>query len=174
MLKFLERYGFDDLALDIAVNHQDDVVRIWTESGTVWENYAAYSVRPGKPAKPDFFGWTGLPPIAVLLEHRHGLRPNVPENTLVWDVRNVEACGVRRYPFGPVDFDLTCAARSNPRKKPKIEVLGPVPLRIDLRWAGRADGKGSPWVEEGYLVLLARETTGVNAAGSARFPAVVR
>lgn len=136
VLKALERYGFDDIAHNIAVNHHDNVVRIWKETGTVWENYAPDSLRPGKPAKPDFVGWTGLPPIAVLLEHRFGLRPKVPENTLVWDLRNLEAFGVKQYPFGAIDLDLACAARRTPTEKPVITVRSPAPLHIDLRWAG--------------------------------------
>jgi hypothetical protein len=79
----------------------------------------------------------GLPPIAVLFEHRFGLRPDVPAGTLVWDVRETAAHGVERYPFGADGLiDLRCAARSDARHRPSITVRSSVPLTIDLRWAG--------------------------------------
>ena len=140
VLKALEREGFDELAHDIAVNHHEQVLAVWKETGTVWENYAPEEAAPGKPAKPDFVGWTGLPPIAVLFEHRFGLRPNVPANTLVWDIRLTEAFGVERYPFG-VDgmLDLHCAARQDNTEKPIITVHSTTALSIDLRWAGGSE-----------------------------------
>lgn len=137
VLKGLERSGFDDLAHAIAVNHHDAVVRVWKETGTVWENYMPERDAPGEPAKRDFVGWTGLPPIAVLLEHRFGLRPDVPTATLVWDVRPLEAFGVERYPFGAGGLlTLRCAARNSPAERPRITVRSSVPLTIDLRWSG--------------------------------------
>lgn len=135
-LKALERYGLDDTAHDIAVNHHEAVVRIWKDTGTVWENYAPDADRPGKPAKPDFVGWTGLPPIAVLLEHRFGLRPDVPNRVLVWDVRPTESFGVRRYPFGDAVLDLACEARQSADEKPRVTLRSDAPLILDLRWRG--------------------------------------
>jgi hypothetical protein len=137
VLKALERAGQDDLAHAIAVNHHEAVLRVWTKTGTLWENYAPDADEPGTPAKRDFVGWTGLPPIAVLLEHRFGLRPDVPAATLVWDVRLTEAHGVERYPFGSQGvLDLRCAARRDACERPVITVRSPVPLTIDLRWTG--------------------------------------
>jgi hypothetical protein len=140
VLKGLERAGFDDLAHAIAVNHHEAVVRVWQETGTVWENYMPESDAPGQPAKRDFVGWTGLSPIAVLLEHRFGLRPHVPAATLVWDVRLTEAFGVERYPYGATGLlDLRCAARMSPTERPQITVRSNVALNIDLRWAGGSE-----------------------------------
>ena len=139
VLKGLEQQGFDDLAHDIAVNHHEMVLKVWRETGTVWENYAPESAAPGKPAKADFVGWSGLAPIAVLLEHRFGLRPAVPTRTLVWDVRPTEAFGVERYPFGEALIDLHCAARSAPSEKPRITVRSSHALTIELRWQGGSE-----------------------------------
>lgn len=145
-LKGLTRYGFDDLAHDIAVNHHEAVLRVWKDTGTVWENYAPEADAPGQPAKKDFVGWSGLGPIAVLLEYRFGLRPDVPARRLTWDVRNLEAFGVRRYPFGDgLLLDLHCDARHDPNTQPRLRVDSPLPLTVDLRWAGgRAELRYGP------------------------------
>ena len=137
VLKGLERYGLDDLAHDIAVGHHEAVLQVWKETGTVWENYAPETIGPGEPAKPDFVGWSGLGPIAVLLEHRFGLRPDVPAAKLIWDIRVCEAHGVEGYPFGPKGvLDLHCAGRASTASEPQITVTSSVPLTITIRWQG--------------------------------------
>ena len=58
-------------------------------------------------------GWERLGPITLLLEYRFGLRPNVYNNRLVWDVHETSAFGVKRYPFGKNGLlDLACLARA--------------------------------------------------------------
>ena len=103
----------------------------------MWENYAPETIEPGKPAKPDFVGWSGLGPIAVLLEHRFGLRPDVPAAKLIWDVRACEAHGVKGYPFGAKGVrDLHSAERVSAAIEPQITVTSSVPLTITIRWQG--------------------------------------
>jgi hypothetical protein len=103
----------------------------------VFENYAPESAAPGQPAKADFVGWTGLPPIAVLLEYVFGLRPDAPSRRLVWDLRLTEAHGVKRYPFGPdATLDLACAARRSANEPPRIDASATAAVQLDVRWAG--------------------------------------
>jgi hypothetical protein len=129
--------GTDALAHEIARNHLDNVVAVFEKTGTVHENYAPESAAPGTPAKSDFVGWTGLVPIAVLFEYVFGLRPDAPARRLVWDVRLLEAHGVRRYPLGPdVSIDLSCAARRAPSDPPVIEAAASGPVELEVRWAG--------------------------------------
>ena len=97
-----------DLAHQIAINHNDCVVRVfesddtpWTgaeqfrqyfhlsdlkvdDHHTLWENYAPDDSAPGSHSKPGYVGWTGLPPIAVLFEDIFGLVPDAPSNRLTW------------------------------------------------------------------------------------------
>ncbi len=137
LLRGLTEVGHDALAHEIARNHVDNVVAVFEKTGTVFENYAPESAAPGAPAKPDFVGWTGLPPIAVLLEYVFGLRPDAPARRLLWDVRLTDAHGVRRYPLGPdVSIDLSCAARRTPTEPPVIEATATGPVDLDVRWAG--------------------------------------
>ena len=137
VLKGLERYGRHDLAHEMAVNHHEAMLQVWRDTGTVWENYAPDAIEPGAPAKRNFVGWGGLAPIAVLLEHRFGLRPDVATNRLVWEVRLRKKHGVRRYPFGPgLLLDLRCEARAADTDEPEVTASGTGPVAIEVRWPG--------------------------------------
>lgn len=137
VLRGLTSIGDDDLAHAIAANHHDNVVRVFEETGTVWENYAAEQALPGRPAKPDFVGWGGLGPIAVFLEYLIGLRSCASENRLVWDVRLTEAHGVDAYPFGAEGrMNLRCQARKSTSEKPAVTIESNIPVTVELRWNG--------------------------------------
>ena len=131
--------GFDGagLAHEIALNHLAAVTAVYSDSGTLWENYAPDVIRPGQPAAPEFVGWTGLTPVAVLLEHVFGLRADQPAARLVWDLRLLEAHGVSNYPFGAGGrLNLSCERRENTRDEPRVNVEATCPVTLDLRWAG--------------------------------------
>jgi len=70
----LENYGYRDLAREIALNHLRNVVAVFKETGTIWENYAPQQVAHGEPAKGDFVGWSGIGPIAFFIEYAIGIR----------------------------------------------------------------------------------------------------
>jgi hypothetical protein len=127
----------DSLAHAIARNHLEQVVRVFEQTGTLWENYAPEYSSQGSIAGRDFVGWTGLPPIAVLFEFVFGIRANVPGGRLIWDVRLLEAHGIRRYPFGREGLlDLECAGRKSEFERPQIRVKTNIPLTLEILWAG--------------------------------------
>jgi glycogen debranching enzyme len=137
ILRGLDRNGYDDLAHEISREDLDHVVRVFEETDTVWENYSPERPAQGKPAKPDFVGWSGLTPVAGLFEYVFGLRADAPSGRLLWDVRLLEEHGVRRYPFGVEGvLDLSCASRGSAREEPRIEVRSSVPLELMVRWEG--------------------------------------
>lgn len=101
VLKGLETVGEYRLGFEIASNHVQNVVKVFENTGTLWENYAPESVNPATPSKKDFVGWTGLAPISVLIEDVFGIKADVSENTIHWHVNLEEdAFGVSEYPFG--------------------------------------------------------------------------
>jgi glycogen debranching enzyme len=106
VIRGLERYGYRTLARDIAMNHLDCIGAVFKRTGTVWENYAPDSTAPGKPAKGDFVGWTGIGPIAFLLEYAIGLAPDAHANTLTWNLNSAEPSGCERYRFNGHIADL--------------------------------------------------------------------
>jgi hypothetical protein len=134
------RAGHRELAHEIALTHLSHVVQVFEQTGTIWENYAPESASPGNPAKRDFVGWSGLPPIAGLFEHIFGLEPEAPAARLTWHVRLLEGHGVRRYPFGSDELlDLECARRSSPDERPLIRATSTIPLELDVRWEGGSE-----------------------------------
>jgi glycogen debranching enzyme len=164
VIKGLEAVGCQDLAHEIAVNHLDNVVRVFEsndarwlgadqfreyfhldqlkfeDAHTLWENYSPEAAAPGGHSKPGYVGWTGLPPIAVLLEDVFGLSPDAPANRLTWNVRLVEEHGVHRYPFGTTGLlDLRCRPRGSRLERPVIEICSNIPLTLDLIWEGGTD-----------------------------------
>lgn len=137
VLRGLTHVGQDHLAHEIGLNHVRNVAAVFADTGTIWENYAPESARPGDPARPDFVGFGGIGPVAVLFEYVFGLRPDAARKRLLWDVRLLEAHGVDNYPYvAKGQLSLQCAARERPTDRPKVTVRSNVPLELDLRWAG--------------------------------------
>ena len=137
VVRGLDRVGRRGLAHAIARNHLENVVGVFEETGTVWENYAPETVAPGDPARPDFVGWAGLCPVAGLFEYVFGLRADVPAARLVWDVRLLEEHGARRFPFGPEgSLDLSCARRRSEAEEPRVEATSTARVDLVVRWAG--------------------------------------
>ncbi len=102
LLKGLRANGRHMLAHQIAMNHLDNVGRIFERTGTFWENYGPEAAAPGQPAEPDFVGWSGLSPISILLEDVIGINVDWPQRRVTWDRRyETDAFfGVRNYPIG--------------------------------------------------------------------------
>ena len=86
---------------------------------TLWELYAPDAVRPGTRwdatwlGRQDFVGWTGLGPIALLVEQVIGLTPDAVDDTLTWRLHRTDRHGVERYRFGDQLVDLVARARSD-------------------------------------------------------------
>ena len=137
VLRGLWNYGLDVEAHKIARLHHQRVVEIFSETGTFWENHAPDASKPGDPAKGDFVGWGGLPPITVLLEGVFGIRPG--EDRLIWDIRLCDEFGVDQYPVGLTNtVSLKCESRLSEHDEPIVTILTKEPISIELRWAGGA------------------------------------
>ena len=161
VLKGLEATGQHDLAHQIARNHLENVTHVFESENfrwegaeqfrnffhledmkfddkhTLWENYAPDFSAPGDHSKPGYVGWSGLPPIAVLLEDVFGLAPDALSNRLTWRVRLLEEHGVHRYPFGSNGLlDLKCNSRKSLDDRPSIEIHSNIPLTLEVIWEG--------------------------------------
>jgi hypothetical protein len=137
VLRGLDRAGYQDLAHEISREDLDHVTSVYKDTGTLWENYAPEKAAPGNRAKSDFVGWSGLAPIAGLLEYVMGLRSDAPSGRLLWDVRLQESHGVNGYPFGKNGvLDLSCAARRSAAEEPELRVSATIPVELVVRWQG--------------------------------------
>jgi hypothetical protein len=133
----LRRYGLDELACAVAMEHVRQVARVRAETGTFWENYAPDAPAPGRPARPDFVGWGALGPIALWLEFGIGLRANAPLRELEWTVRTTSAVGCERYWFAGTRVNLQAAPRSAPDAPLHVTVEADKPIQLVVRTAGR-------------------------------------
>ncbi|MBN1509593.1 MAG: hypothetical protein JW955_22280 [Sedimentisphaerales bacterium] len=104
----LENYGYTDMARQIALNHLRNVVAVFKETGTIWENYAPQHVAHGEPAKGDFVGWSGIGPIAFFLEYAIGIRADALANRITWDIHSPARVGIERFWFGGKTVSLIC------------------------------------------------------------------
>ncbi len=102
LLKGLRDSGQHRLAHEIALNHLDQVCKVFERTDTFWEYYQPESAAPGTKAKPHFVGWTGLSAIAMLIEDVIGIQVDWPKRQVMWDRRldTDEAYGLRNFPLG--------------------------------------------------------------------------
>ncbi len=134
MIQGLENYGYDALARRIALNDLNLVSRVFQKTGTIWENYAPDAVRPGHPARRNFVGWSGIAPIAYLLQYAIGLRPNAPQNELVWQLQPGGRSGCKRYRFANHIVTLVAAPEAGNPNQMRIRVQSDGPFQLLVRF----------------------------------------
>lgn len=133
LLKGLAHIGEEELAHEIALNHLENVVKVYNETGTLWENYAPETAEHGSHSRPKFVGWTGLTPIAILFEYVFGIRTDETNRKIVWRVSLTERHGIINYPFDGADVDLICEAHTAD-ERPKITVKSSCPVTVEVHW----------------------------------------
>ncbi len=131
--KGLSVSGRHELARSIVANPLDNMVQVFRETGTVWENYAPEAASPGEPAAPDFVGWSADGPIAQLIEHYIGIRPDVPNDRIDWMLLTDEKVGVRNLNFGGVTVNLVVESRPAVSAPVELSVETPRPFTIKLQ-----------------------------------------
>lgn len=131
VVRGLEAQGRGKLAREIALENLDRVFEVYKKTGTVWENYAADSAAPGKPAKPDFVGWSGITPILMLLEYKVGLKPDAASNTLTWRIEAEKRIGCERFRFNGHMVTLIAAPAASGRWKMDVTSDGAFTLKVE-------------------------------------------
>jgi len=142
--KGLQRYGYHDIAGEVACRHIDAMAKVLTapQDPGVWECYAPEGLAPSTNGydslcRPDFVGWSGLGPIAMLIEDVMGYEFDAANNTItLHHLQNpLENYQLENLPFngGAVCF----VVRSDVLEMSRLEVCTDRPFL--LRLAG-ADG----------------------------------
>jgi hypothetical protein len=137
VIRGLENYGYQDRARELALSHLDLVAQVFRNTGTIWENYAPDATAPGKPAKADFVGWSGIGPIMYLLEYAIGLKPDASHNLLVWDLRSQARAGCERYRFNGHVASLVAEPGSGGPGKMEVSVESDGDFTLQLRYKGK-------------------------------------
>lgn len=135
VIRGLERYGYDTLARESALNHLGNVGEVYRSTGTLWENYAADTVMAGDPSRPEFVGWSGIGPIRYLMEYAIGLKANAPENTLTWHLTPSVRHGCERYLFGGHVTSLIASPVDERGLMIEVESDGAYVLHLELNEA---------------------------------------
>lgn len=132
--------GFRKEAHDIALNHYNQIFRVFQKTGTFWEYYAPEADEPGFMARKEFVGWTGLAPIAGLIEHIIGIRGDFVQKQITWDLNLTEANGIERYPFGPDGLiSFKAKARRSASEKPSIEIESNVAFELTVLYGNKKE-----------------------------------
>jgi hypothetical protein len=136
----LAQNGYDALAHDIALACVDHATCVFTETGTVWENYAPEYAAPGMVdghfAAKDFVGWSGLFHTSILYEFVFGVKSDPVHGRLRWDVRLTDAHGIADYPFGDASVNLRCEARATVKDEPAVTIEASCPIEAEIIWEG--------------------------------------
>jgi hypothetical protein len=109
-----------DLARSLAIRYLDWMAATHQRFSphSIWECYSPETPAPSvtgrgsdQRVKPDFVGWSGLGPIAMFYEDILGIRADVPENTIRWDVGLLRGHGIKDFRFGDGRVSLAADAR---------------------------------------------------------------
>jgi len=138
VIRGLENYGYNGLAREIALNHLDVMGRVFQQTGTIWENYAPDAAEPGKPAKNDFVGWSGIGPILYLLEYAIGLKANARENELTWHLASPVRQGCERFRFNGHVVSLAAEPVASEGKHLQVTVKSDGAFKLRLVHQGRS------------------------------------
>jgi hypothetical protein len=131
--------GRHEQAREIVMNHLNNQAKVFEETGTVWENYAPEKAAPGDPAKPDFVGWSADGPIAQLIENYIGIQPDVPNETIRWNLLTTDEVGLRNFDFGGHTVMLKAHERSSRQDPARLTVQTPKAFTIELHDGERTE-----------------------------------
>ena len=161
IIKGLRNYGFEDYAYESALNHisiMSDIYRDFVPesaklpydednvpfprtldgSGQIWESYCSESKKPATRwdkafyVRPEFVGWSGLGPIALMIEDVLGLELCAPEKKIVWRIHTEKKCGIKglRFMNGTVNLTLTDIDSA----EPNVQVESTVAFELEIRY----------------------------------------
>lgn len=118
---------------EIALNHLDNVVKIYKDTGTIWENYPPDSIGSGDADKSDFVGWSGIAPILYLIEYAIGLKGDAEKNELTWQLKPDQGTvGCNRYWFTGKTIDLLATPQEDGSYRITASSDGPVVFKVQV------------------------------------------
>lgn len=133
----LKRNKKDALAREIALCCYKNMLGVYKDTGTLWENCAPDFCERGERSGGDFVGWTEIIPITMLIEDVFGIEVNSKDNEIVWHINELSRHSIKNLPFGKdSEVTLICEKRNYEEEKPQITVLGGRPKKIRVIYGG--------------------------------------
>lgn len=135
IIRGLALRGYHDFAREAVERYLDGMYKVYKDTGTVWELYGPDSGKQGTydgkhDCRPDFVGWTGDGPIAMLIENVIGMQADAVNNRIVWQLGRSDRFGIERFRVGEVTASLVCAARPNKDAPATITVSTDKPFTL--------------------------------------------
>jgi neutral trehalase len=112
----LKQTDYRDDLQELAAKYHRACVADYQQQRTLRENMAPDQVLGC--GQPDFVGWSGIGPVANLIEHLLGLEIEAPRRTITWTLRQPERHGLTRLQFHGFQVDLVAepASARGPRE----------------------------------------------------------
>ena len=138
----LRKAGCAGVAHQIALKYLSALARTYTNitPHTLWECQSPEEDKPGITAytgelvKPDFVGWTGVGPIAMLIENILGLEVSAPKRRIEWTIHLQGRHGIEGFALGKLGkVTLLCGHRDSADAPAKVEIRCEVPMAVVLR-----------------------------------------
>lgn len=148
IIRGLAKQGHDEFAREAVHRYLDEMYKIFEKTGTVWELYAPDMVRHGSGAKglegphqarPDFVGWTGCGPIAMLIENILGFEVQGANQKIIWTVSRTDRHGIKNLRFGDIRTSLICEARDSANAPLNIQVETDKPYTLIVRHSDKTE-----------------------------------
>lgn len=118
-----EVYNSTEFATQATKKYLDNMVKVYKETGTIWENYSSEIVSRGSWSKPDFIGWSGCGPVQLLIENIIGIRPDAVANKVEWFLQRIDRHGIANLTFGKNKITLIAEKRKS--------VVSPIIISVD-------------------------------------------
>jgi glycogen debranching enzyme len=152
LAKALRRNGHGDVARRLAISHLDAMTEVFRSRDYpgIWEAYAPEAFRPAtkKPVIADdgspivlspetvvmanFVGWSGLGPIALLIEEIFGLEFDASRQRVRWNLETTGEHGLKDVRFNGGVVSLRCSGAPDRR----VTISTDVPITVELSVGG--------------------------------------
>lgn len=128
----LRKYGYHLEAHLLAKRYLDAVIRDFEKTHTLWEVYESSGGEHMSYARPDFVGWSGMIPTAVVYEFVFGIHVDLPRQTIEWHILLDEPHGVSHLTID--GQTITLEATPNTDAFPNIRFEGAKNLTLRVFW----------------------------------------
>ena len=151
LVKGLSQRNYEYLAREIAVKHLEAMVNVMVTDRTcasIWECYSPEFMRPSTykdlgVVRPDYVGWSGLGPIAMLMENIFGFEFDAVNNCITWNIGTVGKHGVKNLLFNNRKVSLIMDKWSSNKGKSRICVETSDIIQLKLKYLGRPEYTGN-------------------------------
>ncbi len=123
VVRGLSNYGYENEAREISTRYLNAMSLVYRDKKTVYELYAPEPDRDGNflPGtkkdgknfcKDDFTGWSGIGPVAMLIENILGIRVQGDEKKIIWNLYRLDRHGIEGLHVCGTKVSLICEKRS--------------------------------------------------------------